>query len=154
MTDFGGAIPAHPEYLIGTAAAKKFLTDPGARLISTRSWAEFVGETSGYEYIEAKGRIPGAMWGFASSGVGQVKDYRNPNHTMRSAREIRRLWHRLGITSNQRLSFYCGTGWRASEVFFYAYVMGFPDISVYDGGWLEWSGDAANPIAVGDPARD
>ncbi len=152
--DFGGAIPAHPEYLIGTAAAKGILSNPEARLISTRSWAEFVGETSGYSYIEAKGRIPGAIWGFANSGLGRVADYRNPNHTMRSAREIRQLWHRLGITSNQRLSFYCGTGWRASEVFFYAYVMGFPDISVYDGGWLEWSRDAENPIAVGDPARD
>ncbi len=32
----------------------------------------------------------------------------------------------------------------------HAYIMEFSDISVYDGGWFEWSGDGANPIAVGD----
>jgi 3-mercaptopyruvate sulfurtransferase SseA len=50
------------------------------------------------------------------------------------------------------VSFYCGTGWRAAETWFYAYLMGWPDISVYDGGWYEWSQDpASNPIAIGLP---
>jgi thiosulfate/3-mercaptopyruvate sulfurtransferase len=36
-------------------------------------------------------------------------------------------------------AFYCGTGWRASMAFFYAWLMDWPHISVYDGGWFEWS---------------
>ena len=28
-------------------------------------------------------------------------------------------------------------GWRASETWFYAYLMGWPRIAVYDGGWFE-----------------
>ncbi|MEJ2247847.1 MAG: rhodanese-like domain-containing protein, partial [Acidobacteriota bacterium] len=47
--------------------------------------------------------------------------------------------------------FYCGTGWRASEAFFYAYLMGWERISVYDGGWFEWSLDARNPVETGIP---
>ncbi len=41
--------------------------------------------------------------------------------------------------SSTPVAFYCGTGWRASETFFYAYLMDWPNVSVYDGGWFEWS---------------
>ncbi|MCG7586255.1 rhodanese-like domain-containing protein, partial [Photobacterium sp. OFAV2-7] len=59
-----------------------------------------------------------------------------------------------GINESQKVSFYCGTGWRASETFFYAYAMGWEDISVFDGGWFEWSGDPANPSSTGDVTPD
>ena len=29
---------------------------------------------------------------------------------------------------------------------FYAWLMGWEHISVYDGGWYEWSLDRANPV--------
>ena len=47
----------------------------------------------------------------------------------------RRRW---GIVPDKVVSFHCGTGWRASETYFYAWAMGWPDIRVYDGGWYEW----------------
>ena len=57
-----------------------------------------------------------------------------------------------GITPDKRVAFYCGTGWRASETWFYAYLQGWERIAVYDGGWFEWSSDPANnPIEIGDP---
>ncbi|WP_241149095.1 sulfurtransferase [Photobacterium sanguinicancri] len=68
---------------------------------------------------------------------------------MKSADEIEHFWHQWEIDRNQKVSFYCGTGWRASETFFYAYVMGWKDISVYDGGWYEWSGIKTNPTLIG-----
>src|SRR5437773_825026 len=52
------------------------------------------------------------------------------------------------------VAFYCGTGWRASETWCYAYLMGWPRIAVYDGGWFEWSQDPiSNPIEVGVPVE-
>jgi 3-mercaptopyruvate sulfurtransferase SseA len=63
----------------------------------------------------------------------------------------------FGVQIPQRpdLAFYCGTGWRASETWFYAYLMGWDRIAVYDGGWFEWSRDpASNPIEVGEPERE
>ena len=56
----------------------------------------------------------------------------------------------IGITPDKRVAFYCGTGWRASETWFYAYLMGWQQAAVYDGGWFEWSQDPANnPIETG-----
>ena len=59
-----------------------------------------------------------------------------------------------GIEARHEVSFYCGTGWRASEALFAAYLMGFEKISVYDGGWHEWSANPTNPIATGEPRLD
>ena len=65
---------------------------------------------------------------------------------MRSAAEIERMWNEAGIYRGMHIAFYCGTGWRASLAFFYAWLMGWEHISVYDGGWMEWSSNAANPV--------
>jgi thiosulfate/3-mercaptopyruvate sulfurtransferase len=71
---------------------------------------------------------------------------------MRSYHEIASLWQSQGITPDKNVGIYCGTGWRASEAFFYAYLMGRQNIAVFDGGWLEWSQDVTNPIERGIPS--
>jgi 3-mercaptopyruvate sulfurtransferase SseA len=65
---------------------------------------------------------------------------------MRPAAEIARMWRASGIHAGLHVGFYCGTGWRASLAFFYAWLMGWERIAVYDGGWYEWSLDPANPV--------
>ena len=68
-----------------------------------------------------------------------MSKYHNPDGTMKDPKIIKNMWLKQGIDINKRLVFYCGTGWRASEAFFYALVMGIKNITVYDGGWFEWS---------------
>lgn len=150
---FGVQIPAHPEYIIDIEEAKEILATKNGNLVSIRSWVEYLGETSGYSYIKPKGRIPGAAWGHAGSDPYHMEDYRNINGTMRNYHEIATNWEDWGITSDQSVSFYCGTGWRASEAFFDAFLMGWDQISVFDGGWYEWSMDKANPITSGEPDK-
>jgi molybdopterin synthase sulfurtransferase len=66
---------------------------------------------------------------------------------MKAPDEICGFWRAAGIQPEQQVAFYCGTGWRASLAFFYAWLMNWERISVYDGGWFEWSRDAAQPMA-------
>ena len=80
-----------------------------------------------------------------------MNHYRNVDNTMRSYHEIAANWRLQGIKPDKRVAFYCGTGWRASEAFFYAYLMGWTQIAVYDGGWLEWSQRSTYPVATGEP---
>jgi 3-mercaptopyruvate sulfurtransferase SseA len=81
-----------------------------------------------------------------------MQHYRNVDNTMRAYPEIEANWDEAGINADKWVAFYCGTGWRASETWFYAYLMGWPRIAVYDGGWFEWSQDPINnPIETGDP---
>ena len=53
-----------------------------------------------------------------------MQHYRNVDNTMRAYPEIAANWEDAGITADKWVAFYCGTGWRASETWFYAYLMG------------------------------
>jgi len=136
---FGTTIPASPDFFVDYEEAVDLLADPGGVLVSIRSKAENLGETSGYNYIEELGDIPGAIWGDCGTDAYHMQHYRNIDNTMRDFTEIARNWEAAGITRGKRIAFYCGTGWRASETFFYAYLMDWPNASIYDGGWFEWT---------------
>jgi thiosulfate/3-mercaptopyruvate sulfurtransferase len=153
VTDFGLAIPQHPEVIVDLPEAKQILADrDGAALVSVRTWKEHVGRVSGYNYIGPAGRIAGDVWGNCGSDAYHMQHYRNIDNTMRAYPEITANWAEAGITPDKWVAFYCGTGWRASETWFYADLQGWDRIAVYDGGWYEWSADPANnPIEIGDP---
>ncbi len=155
VASFGRAFPAHPEYLIDTAGAKRVLQAEDGALVSIRSHAEYCGLTSGYSYIAARGEIPGARWGRAGADgdINSMSAFQHADGRMKPAHEISHFWLAAGIHPARHNAFYCGTGWRASLAFFYAWVMGWERISVYDGGWHEWSADPANPIAHNELAN-
>jgi thiosulfate/3-mercaptopyruvate sulfurtransferase len=139
---------ARPDYLIHTAQASALRAQPASALVSIRTRAEFMGETSGYSYIAARGEIAGALWGHAGEDgdVNSMRNFQDALGRMKPASEIAALWREAGIHPEMQVAFYCGTGWRASMAFFYAWLMGWERISVYDGGWFEWSSDPANSV--------
>jgi thiosulfate/3-mercaptopyruvate sulfurtransferase len=139
VKDFGVSIPTCPDIVVDISEAKEILRASNKNLVSIRSWREFTGEVSGYNYIEEKGRIPGSVFGNCGSDAYHMENYRNLDHTTREYHEIEKMWKEVGITSEKYNSFYCGTGWRGSEAFFNAWLMGWSRISVFDGGWFEWS---------------
>ena len=153
VSDFGAIIPAHPELVVDIPGAKELLKSTDGDLVCVRSWSEYTGEISGYNYIEKKGRIPGAVFSNCGTDAYHMENYRNLDHTTREFHEIAENWHHSGISREKHNAFYCGTGWRGSEAFFNAYLMGWPRVSVYDGGWFEWSNDPDNPFETGMPQR-
>jgi len=152
VPSFGVQIPLRPEVIIDIDDAKQILSDrEHAALVSVRTWREHIGAVSGYNYIGPAGRIAGDVWGNCGSDAYHMEHYRNVDNTMRAYPEIAANWEGAAITADKWVAFYCGTGWRASETWFYAYLMGWPRIAVYDGGWFEWSKDPIrNPIEVGE----
>jgi len=153
VESFGVSIPQRPDFIVDIDEAKSILADrDGSALVSVRTWKEHVGKVSGYNYIGPAGRIAGDVWGNCGTDAYHMQHYRTVDNTMRPYPEIAANWAEAGITADKRVAFYCGTGWRASETWFYAYLMGWQTIAVYDGGWYEWSADPLNnPIEVGEP---
>ena len=152
-TSFGVTVPLRPEVIVDIEEAKEIIADPaGAALVSVRTWREHIGDVSGYNYIGPAGRIKGDVWGNCGTDAYHMQHYRNVDNTMRAYPEIAANWDEAGITPDKWVAFYCGTGWRASETWFYAYLQGWQRIAVYDGGWFEWSQDPINnPIEIGLP---
>lgn len=151
ISEFGAEIPSNPRLAVDTPEAKQMLAAADAELVCVRSWPEYIGEVSGYNYIKAKGRIPGAIFADCGSDAYHMENYRNEDHTTRDFNEIAEIWRSNGLTPDKHLAFYCGTGWRGSEAWFNAWLMGWPRVSVYDGGWFEWSNDPKNPFETGIP---
>lgn len=149
--DFGAKIPANPNLIDTQAELKEMLKDSNNVLVDNRSWDEYIGKISGYSYHDKKGRIPGAVYGYAGTSATTLEDYRNIDNTMRNADEIKDLWKDAGIDTNKHLIFMCGSGWRAAEVLTYANVMGFDNTSLYSDGWIGWSNDTSNPTETGEP---
>lgn len=151
VKEFGSEIPAKPDIIVDIDKAKQMIKAKAADIVSVRSWPEYIGEVSGYNYIEKKGRIPGSVFGNCGSDAYHMENYRNVDHTIRESQEVEAIWAEVGITPDKHLAFYCGTGWRGSEAFYNAWLMGWPKVSVFDGGWFEWSNNPENPYETGIP---
>ena len=150
--DFGTTVPAHPEYWMSIEQVQdKLKNDQNFRLVSIRSKDEFDGKTSGYTYIDRAGEPKGAVWGHAGSNPYNMEDYTHKDGTVITAEEMEKLWSDSDINKNNELSFYCGTGWRASVPWLIAYDAGWDKMTVYDGGWNEWQMHNNLPVQVGDP---
>ncbi|MBI9052744.1 MAG: sulfurtransferase [Bacteroidales bacterium] len=150
ISDFGAMIPSKPELAVDIPEAKEMILSDNSNLVCVRSWPEYIGEVSGYNYIEKTGRIPGAIFGNCGTDAYHMENYRNLDHTIREFHEVEEIWKEVGITPDKHNAFYCGTGWRGSEAFYNAWLMGWPRVSVFDGGWFEWSNEN-NPFETGVP---
>ncbi len=154
-SDFGVPIPGNPDIIDTMDETKAGLRTPESfTLVDNRTWQEHIGESSGYSYHKKKGRIPGSVFGYAGKTDSYALDYfRNPDKTMRNAQEFLALWREQGIDTKKHLSFMCGSGWRAAEIFYYADVCGLDDIAIYSDGWIGWSNAPANPTITGIPPK-
>ena len=148
VADFGAVIPGNPDVIDTVTEVKQGLVAPEMfTLVDNRTWEEHIGNISGYSYHNKKGRIPGAVFGYAGkSGAYGMEYFRNPDNTMRNGQEILALWKGQGISLDTRLSFMCGSGWRAAEVYYYAQAMGLTDTGIFSDGWIGWSNTPENPV--------
>lgn len=149
VADFGTTVPGRDGYIIDMPEAKAILADPqNASLVDIRSWDEHIGKTPGYDDIKEAGRPAGSRW-----GGDMPADNANVDGTMRNFDEVLANWAEWGIKPDQKLAFFCGTGWRAAEMLIYADVAGLKDVALYDGGWYEWIMRGDNPKATGEPTK-
>lgn len=152
VKEFGVKVPAHPEFVLSLEDAKKNLEgNDNFKLVSIRSYDEFIGKTSGYSYIPKAGEPKGAVWGKGGSDAYHMEDYVKEDGTYINLDEMKALWSELDFSLENELSFYCGTGWRASIPFLIMYENGYENMSVYDGGWFEWQSHDELDCQVGDP---
>lgn len=148
VTDFGVNIPANPQFNIETAQqAYQQQQHQGLKLVSIRSWDEYLGKVSGYDYIPQAGEPEGAIWGYAGTDASNVADYYDPDGSLRNPYEIFALWEKQGIKQGDKLAFYCGTGWRAGVPWFITQLAGWDNTVIYDGGWNAWQMDSRLPVS-------
>jgi thiosulfate/3-mercaptopyruvate sulfurtransferase len=113
-------------------------------ILDVRSQAEFDGErfwpSGATENTGRSGHIPGAV--HLPFDLLLDEDRR-----LRQASEIKAICDAHGVDPGGRVVTYCTIGNRASLVWFaLRHVLGFPDVAVYYGSWVEWGKLADTPI--------
>lgn len=98
------------------------------QLVDARSDGEF-----------AAGRIPTAVHAQWSINLAAG--------LLRPRAELDALYAELGLDPTRTTVVYCLSGWRASVAWMVLTWLGFDDVRVYDGSWLEW-GSGGFPIEV------
>ena len=77
---------------------------------------------------------------FRSNADDSKQIYQDAEGRLRDPQEILARWREDGIDpATHEVVFYCGTGWRSSLAFLYAYALGLQRIRNYSDGWLGWS---------------
>ncbi|MDQ6707454.1 MAG: sulfurtransferase [Acidobacteriota bacterium] len=118
-----------------------------AALVDVRSPQEFTGEILAPpglpETCQRGGHIPGARnipWGKAC----------NEDGTFKSADELRTLYAAEGIDGSKPVIAYCRIGERSSHSWFaLKYLLGFDNVTNYDGSWTEWGNLVGAPVERG-----
>jgi thiosulfate/3-mercaptopyruvate sulfurtransferase len=95
-----------------------------------------------------KGHIPGArsfFWETTLEGE-EIKTWKNTG-------DLKRLFIESGVARGKKIIVYGQIGKEASHLYFtLKYILGFPNVHLYAGSWVEWSADRNLPIKVGmDP---
>lgn len=107
-------------------------------VVDARTPAEFAG-TAESTTLTRKGHIPGAV---------------NVNHEtvldskglLKSNDELKALFEGKGITKDKTAIVYCETSVRAGVVYLALKGLGYPNVKVYDGAYLEWQTTASNKV--------
>ncbi len=116
---------------VQAASAKK-----AAALVDVRSPQEYTGEIMAPpglpETCQRGGHIPGARsipWGKAVNDDG----------TFKSMDEIKAIYGSEGVDGSKPIIAYCRIGERSSLTWFVLkYLVGYKDVTNYDGSWTEW----------------
>jgi thiosulfate/3-mercaptopyruvate sulfurtransferase len=118
-----------------------------ADLVDVRSAQEFSGEILAPpglpETCQRGGHIPGARnipWSAAC----------NEDGTFKSPEELEALYGGKGIDGSRPVIAYCRIGERSSHTWYVLkYLLGFDQVSNYDGSWTEWGNLVGAPVEKG-----
>ena len=115
-------------------------------IVDVRSLAEFQGErfwpSGAPEPSGRAGHVPSAI----HLPIDNVHDERG---RFRSVDELRRQFGPIAVSPVGDVIMYCAIGGRAATAWFVlTYLLGHPNVRVYDGSWAEWGHSGAAPVTT------
>ncbi len=139
-------LPTETPQLMELHALQGTLGTGNLLILDVRSQAEFVGKRfwpSGATAGAGRpGHIPGAMH-------LPIDLLHTADGAFKSAAELRQLFQERGVLPEHSIVTYCTIGARASEAaLVLRYLLGYPDVRVFDGSWAQWGTRTETPIEI------
>jgi len=113
-------------------------------ILDVRSQAEFVGERFWPSGATAGAGRPGHIPGAVHLPIDLLH---TADGAFQSAAVLQQLLRERGVAASRSIVTYCTIGARASEAAtVLRYLLGYPDVRVYDGSWAQWGTQPQTPI--------
>src|SRR5579884_606101 len=106
------------------------LGQQGVTVVDVRDRGQYTGET--VRGSGRRGHIPGAL------NIPREELVDPETGTFRSNEELERVFSQANITPEQRVVAYCNGGVAATTILFSLAMLGYPNLTNYDGSWNEW----------------
>ncbi len=117
----------------------------GVKVIDARDRGQYTGEIA--RGHGRRGRIPGAI------NVPREELIDPATGTFRSNDELARTFAGAGVTPQEHVIAYCNGGVAATTVLFSLAMLGYPQLTNYDGSWNEWGKRQDLPVEVSSDGR-
>ncbi len=125
------------------ATAEEVLTllgREGVALVDARDQGQYSGKI-----VRGKGRrghIPGAL------NIPREEIIDPTSGEFRSNEELQHVFSTVGVTPEQHVVAYCNGGVAATTVLFSLAMLGYPNLTNYDGSWNEWGSRPDLPVEI------
>lgn len=125
---------AHPDRLAQMDEVRAALDDDSIALVDARTRDEYT-----------EGHIPGAVnLNYPLNALPE------PSRRWKPASELSAMYEEIGVTPELHVIPYCSTGVRSAVTAFTLHLIGYDDVALYTGSWLEWGADPDTPKEMGD----
>ena len=137
---------SEPAQLMSLEALQATLGSGNPLILDVRSQAEFVGERFWPSGATAGAGRPGHIPGALNLPIDLLH---TADGAFKSAAELRQLFQERGVVPERGVVTYCTIGARASEAaLVLRYLLGYPDVRVFDGSWAQWGTRTETPIEM------
>lgn len=135
-------------------ATATFTAKPDASILSNMEEVRGANGNAGYVLVDV--RKPDEYAGTAETELrkGHIPGAVNLNYELaldakvmyKSNEELKTLFESKGITPDKTIILYCETSVRAGTLYLALKGLGYPNVKVYDGAYIEWQATASNKV--------
>ncbi len=137
-------LPQQDRFLASRRDVLETIADPSGIVLDVRADGEYDGAqfwpSGAPESVGRPGHVPGAVH-------LAIDSLRTSDGRFRGESDLRRVLQDRGITPSSEIVTYCTIGNRAAQAWFaLTILLGYENVRVYYGSWVEWGMDPDSPI--------